>query len=1404
MSKRDALIVAPTGTGKTLAAFLFGVDALVRLAEQSALPDETRILYITPLKALGNDIALNLERPLSGIRARFEAQGVSLPMINTAIRHGDTLSSARAAMLRKPPHILITTPESLFLLLTGSNGARMLSTIDTVIVDELHAILATKRGASLSLSLERLASICTKPPQRIGLSATIALPGIGAAFLSGADACGAPRPCVEVIAQTDKRADIFVESPRPLPEENSVWPQLLRETYQAAKSHSSTLVFVNGRATAERMAAGLCALADADASTAERSIEKQPFALTHHGSLSKEARLTAERLFKQGQLKCLCATGSMELGIDVGEIDLVIQVGSVPTIANGLQRLGRAGHSPDRVSVMRVLAKTACEALDAALSAQEMLMKRVEPERPPEGCLDVLSQHCLSMVWREMKSVDELLTLARGAWGYRALSRDTLIDVLRMLSGDYERGVLQSVRPRLYYDAVNERASGDAYTRMLACAASTIPDRGLFPVYLEDGGVRLGELDEECVFEARVGDRYMLGASAWQIVRIERDRVVVRAATREGAQIPFWKGEGIGRSYAVGKRMGERIRALEDDAGVKSIMRALPVDEAAAKNIATLIREQIDAVGALATDRRIVIERFKTEAGYDALMLHSVFGGRAHTALSMLLRAALERETGAQTLLFHNDQGILFLLVGAQTLPGAPISLINKYYNNILDGDFIPCVAEQDCAAPSTRGEDPSALNRRLADALTELLPPTPLFSLIFRQAAARAMIFGARSGRRQPLWIQRERGARALDIALNNPDHPLLQETLRECLTEHMDVAALADILSGTRTGRIAVAEAHTQKPSPMASDLMMQFAGFEMYDYAPSPASATGVRLKVGATVEAALFAQRPPDRAALEEAAPKPKVENADALHAWLLTGGDALAEELPAHDAPPEIWLEELLRQGRAAYIEPGLWIAMEHAEDYREALTISPDIYERANDGAFMRIVARRLRFRGGMSAGQLEGLYARPVDETLSSLVAAGDIVLYQQLYWHAESYRIAGARTRAALRSSVVTAKPAAYAALLAARQLPPPGPSRLDQALIPLSGFALPSERWEREILPARIPRYRPAMLDALLATGRFVWRAHPNGSIDAPPAISFEKAKYEELTRDMADISTKNAAEHLREAPLSEQETLVFGALAGHGAMFSAALTIALGFETRDALLSLMRRGLVANDSFAPVRALLTQHPHSRQKLLAQSGRWSTVPTIDQKSIDELLMTAFARWAIICKETAAIEGLPWSDALDRLRVWEYTGKARRGYFVRGLSGAQFVLDEEFLSVTAALAAPHNDRVVLAANDPAQAWGRILSHEPEKRFILLEGTAVVLRAGVAELIAERHGEQLRWEGDASEALAAFVRAYRAERIYLQKKRLKVKQFPEGGGATLAESGFQKEGDIYTLWKIE
>lgn len=582
----NVLISAPTGAGKTLAAFLESIDVLLKKGLEDNLPDGVFILYVSPLKALNNDIYKNLDIPLKGIARCCEQAGIPFPDIRKAVRTGDTPQSERQRMVKHPPHILITTPESLYLMLTSKNAIGMLKNVRYLIIDEIHTMLGTKRGVHLALSVERLQHLVDRPITRIGLSATVNPLERAAAYLGGLekkDGQYLQRPVTIVAPSMERIKDIKIHMPvadfRAL-EQGSIWPDIYDSIYKLVKDANSTIVFVNNRAVAERVAANL------------NSMEDEVICRPHHGSLSKSRRLEVEESFKEGDLKCMIATSTLELGIDVGSVDLMIQVSSPLTISSGLQRLGRAGHRLNAVSTGRILPKTRGDLLKCAFMGQAMLQGAIEEEKIPENCLDILSQHIVSMSCERTWTLDEMMEVFWSCWSYRNLSKSDFFKVLAMLAGDYEHLDDIPVKPRIYWDRQNNTVQGTAYSRMLAVNSSgTIPDRGYFPVFLEDYKTRIGELDEVFVFEARLGDQFMLGNSAWKFVKIENNRVIVAPGNVMGAKTPFWQGDGIGSPFDQGLAFGEYLRTLSEkldsEGFISFLTQSRVMDETAAINTGT-------------------------------------------------------------------------------------------------------------------------------------------------------------------------------------------------------------------------------------------------------------------------------------------------------------------------------------------------------------------------------------------------------------------------------------------------------------------------------------------------------------------------------------------------------------------------------------------------------------------------------------------------------------------------------------------------------------------------------------------------------------------------------------------------------------------------------------------------
>ncbi|MCL2498478.1 MAG: DEAD/DEAH box helicase, partial [Symbiobacteriaceae bacterium] len=840
----NALLTAPTGTGKTLAAFLAAINRfyLKYLAGESQ--GGLRVLYLSPLKSLTNDMYHNLQRPIQGL-------GLT-SVLKVAVRNSDTSPKDRRTTLRHPPHILLTTPESLFVLLTAKNGRTMLQNVETVIVDEVHALLDSKRGTHLALSLERLEALVGKPLQRVGLSATVNPVETAAAFLVGFSQ-EEPRPVQIIAPPTVKRAQVQVTSPvedmRVLPE-GTIWPEICKTIYNLAKEVRTTLVFLNHRAPCEKVAHGI------------NSLYGGAFALTHHGCVSKEQRLEAERLLKAGELRCLCATSSMELGIDVGEVDLVLQVAAPPSVASGLQRMGRAGHTPQSVSVMHLLPRTVADSLACGFIAESVAAGAMEEAVIPQNCLDVLAQHCVSMAAVEEWQVADILQLARQAYPYRQLNLPELETVLAMLYGDYEHREEKPVYPRLNYDRIQGLVSAAPSSRMLALlSGGTIPDRGYYGVVLEDG-TRLGELDEVFVFESRLGDRFMLGAFAWQIQRVDRDRVVVKPVSTAGARSPFWQGDWHGRKYSFGKRIGAvmgRLEGIEKSRELeKALSQELMLDEAAAANVARLLIAQREANGCLPTDKRIVVEHFRDAQGNASAVIYMSYGGRVNLGLLMLLEHTLAGE-GETVQFMQNEEGLLLHSLDNRRLPAGLLQRLPE---------------------------------QGVPELLRRLLPHNPLFAMVFRYNASRALMMGMRQRGRVPLWVQRLRSDEALQRALSYPDHPLLVETMQDCLENYLDLAGITEVIAALKSGQIAVREVYHEQPSPMAIEYQRMFEGEYMYAD-PKPEKTV---TRTGALVEVLPSLAAAPEAEDLLQVAALPLPEDSMEMHRYLMISGDLRLQDI----------------------------------------------------------------------------------------------------------------------------------------------------------------------------------------------------------------------------------------------------------------------------------------------------------------------------------------------------------------------------------------------------------------------------------------------------------------------------------------------------------------------------
>jgi ATP-dependent helicase Lhr and Lhr-like helicase len=1342
-SGKHTLIQAPTGSGKTLAAFLWALDRATPGAG-------TQVLYVSPLKALNYDVERNLRGPLAGIRSQ----------LSVAVRTGDTPAKERAAMLREPPDILITTPESLFLMLT-SRAQELLRSVRFVIVDEVHAVAGSKRGAHLAVSLERLGRLTGEPFQRVGLSATQRpMEEIGR-FVSG------DRPIELVDAGRAKELDLKVVVPledmREPGEGGSIWPSVYPALLELVDQHRSTIVFVNNRRLAERLALRLNELA-ADSRSERRA--PQEIARAHHGSLSREQRIEVEELLKRGQIPALVATSSLELGIDMGAVDLVVQVESPKSVARGLQRIGRAGHRLDEPSKGRIFPKFRADLLESAVVVERMRQGLIEETKIVQNPLDVLAQQVVAVAAQEEISVDELHELVKRAYPFRDLSRQQLENVLDMLAGRYPSEEFAELRPRITWDRVGGLIRGREGARRLAVTnAGTIPDRGLFGVHLVEGGSRVGELDEEMVYEARAGQTFLLGASTWRIEEITRDRVLVSPAPGIPGLVPFWKGEGVGRPYELGEAIGRTARelvALDDDRARARLTDEHALDERAAENLMVFLREQEAATGALPSDRTVVVERFRDEIGDWRLCVLTPFGGRVHAPWSLALAARLRDSLGLEVNSIWSDDGIALHLPDADTPPPLDDVLV-----------------------------DPDEME----DIVIAELGGTALFGARFRENAARALLIPRRRpGQRTPLWQQRLKAQGLLQVARRYADFPVVLETYRECLQDVFDLPALKSLLAALRQRRIDLVEVETPSASPYASSLLFDYVATYMYEDDTPLAERRAQALALDRDLLKELLGQDELreliDPRALEQVEHELRgvPHSADQLHDLLLRRGDLRSGEYE------EALAQELEDERRAVRIRVGgeeRLIAAEDAGRYRDALGAMPpsglpDAFLEGGADPLDWILRRFARGRGPFTTGEVSERYALSPEDAEAKLAELGLVRGElrpggsEREWSDPDVLRRLRRASLAALRKEIEPVEPAALGRFLPAWQ----GIDRratLHEALMPLQGLSLPVALWESDVLPRRVPRYQPAELDQLTASGEVVWV----GAGLERVALYF---------REDAPAIGRAAA---LPPPESMEHDRVREALRG-GAVFWFDLLRATGLEAAvllPALWDLVWAGEVTNDAWQPLRAqrrYATPRQDRRQRrfsrrradaITATQGRWSSTEGLfggeaDLRTVAELLLE---RQGIVTRDGVRAEGIPggYAPIYRELRRLEILGTCRRGYFVEGLGGAQFALPGAVERLRDRPEEPQP--LVLAAADPAQPYGAALPwpKRAAARAARVAGAYVVLLDGEAGLFVDRGGRSLvplrePENGWLREALAALVRHMPKMRL----KRLAVERF--------------------------
>ncbi len=1149
----STLIQAPTGSGKTLAAFLYAIDRLTPTPGQGL-----RVLYVSPLKALNYDIERNLRGPLAGLQSQ----------LSVAVRTGDTPQKERAAMLRHAPDILITTPESLFLMLT-SRARELLRTVDTVIVDEVHAVAGTKRGAHLALSLERLERLVgDRPLQRIGLSATQRpLEEIGR-FIGG----GRPVQLVDagVAKQLDLEVVVPVEDMRELGStgalnqqrqeadgsyitagmevgSNSIWPSMYPALLELVRAHRSTIVFVNNRRLAERLALRLNELAEEEVARA------------HHGSLAREQRVVIEEDLKAGRIPCLVATSSLELGIDMGAVDLVIQVESPKSVARGLQRIGRAGHTLEAVSKGRIFPKFRADLLESAVVVQRMRAGLIEETQIPRNPLDVLAQQIVAICAEEEIEVTELHALVRGAYPFAELSRLQLENVLDMLAGRYPSDEFAELRPRIIWDRTAGVVRGREGARRLAVTnAGTIPDRGLFGVFIVNGGGRVGELDEEMVYEARAGQVIMLGASSWRIEEITRDRVLVSPAPGVPGSVPFWKGEGVGLPYELGEAIGtfSRILASKPVQTRLTMLEQIGLSRFAAQNLSTYLEEQQRATGVVPSDRTVVVERFRDEIGDWRICILTPFGARVHAPWAMAVGARLRESLGIEVQSIWSDDGIAFHLPDADAPPATELLLLTS---------------------------------EELDELVLAEVGQTALFGARFRENAARALLIPRRRpGERSPLWQQRLKAQSLLQVARKYPSFPIVLETYRECLQDVFDLPALKQLLHGLRTREIDLVEVESASASPFASSLLFDYIATYMYEDDTPPAERRAQALSLDRDLLKELLGQEElrelidVDALAEVEASLRPQATNPDRLHDLLRLRGDLRVGEF---DEAYAAILETERRAVRVRITGEERLIAAEDAGRYRDALGVMPpsglpDVYLEGGPDSLRRLVQRYARGRGPFTTGQITAWFGVDVETHLRELEREEKLVRgelrpggVEREWCDPEVLRRLRRASLAALRREV---EPTEQAAL--GRFLPNwHGIDRratLREALIPLQGLALPVSLWESEVLRRRVPSYRPEQLDQLCASGELVW---VGAGLDRV-AVFFRD--------DAPVLGQPSAAARPDGAPHD-----ALRAALGNGALFWYDLLEQTQLEDAialPALWDLVWAGEVTNDAWQPLRA------------------------------------------------------------------------------------------------------------------------------------------------------------------------------------------------------------------------
>jgi ATP-dependent Lhr-like helicase len=1417
----NTLVIAPTGSGKTLAAFLWALDQLAFEQQADTAGTGTRVLYVSPLKALAVDVERNLRTPLTGITRVAERQGLPAPSISVGLRSGDTPPNQRRALIAKPPDILITTPESLFLMLTSA-ARETLATVQTVIIDEVHAVAATKRGAHLALSLERLDQILDKPAQRIGLSATVRPPEEVARFLSG------PAPTTIVAPPATKTFDLSVQVPVPDManlDNNSIWPDVEQRIVDLVETHRSSIVFANSRRLAERLTSRLNEI-HAERAGIELALDRNPqvgggapahimgsgqadgaptlLARAHHGSVSKEQRAQVEDDLKSGRLRAVVATSSLELGIDMGAVDLVIQVEAPPSVASGLQRIGRAGHQVGEISQGVLFPKHRTDLIGCAVTVQRMRAGEIETMRVPANPLDVLAQHTVAAAALEPLDVEGWFDAVRRSAPFATLPRSAFEATLDLLSGKYPSTEFAELRPRLVYDRdTGTLTARPGAQRLAVTSGGAIPDRGLFTVYLatdSEKPSRVGELDEEMVYESRPGDVISLGATSWRITEITHDRVLVIPAPGQPARLPFWRGDSVGRPAELGAAVGAftgELAAL-DRTAFDERCRTMGFAGYATDNLHQLLRDQREATGVVPSDTSLVVERFRDELGDWRVILHSPYGLRVHGPLALAVGRRLRDRYGIDEKPTASDDGIIVRLPdGGENPPGADLF--------VFDADEIEPI-------------------------VTAEVGGSALFASRFRECAARALLLPRRHpGKRSPLWHQRQRAAQLLDIARKYPDFPIVLEAVRECLQDVYDVPALTELMRKVAQRRLRVVDVETATPSPFAASLLFGYVGAFMYEgdspLAERRAAALALdtvllsellgRVELRELLDPVVIAST---AAQLQHLTPERTARDAEAVSDLLRLLGPLTEAEIAQRSTADSIggWLHGLHAAKRAlpvSFAGQAWWVAVEDIGLLRDGVGVPvpigvPAAFTESVADPLGDLLGRYARTRGPFTTAEAAarfGLGLRVTADVLGRMAVDGRMVrgefvadLAGDQWCDAEVLKILRRRSLAALRAQVEPVSTAAYARFLPAWQhvgsSHSTGVDGLAAVIDQLAGVPIPASAVESLVFPQRVRDYQPAMLDELLASGEVMWSGV--GQIGGGDGwIAFHQADTVPLT-----LAAPTEIE-FTDTHRAIMETLGGTAGVGGGAYFFRQLADGLpADELKMALWELIWAGWVTGDTFAPVRAVLAglsgprrsgtpahrqrqrpprlsrysvARPQARATDPTVTGRWSALPGAEPDSTvrahfqAELLLN---RHGVLTKGAVNTEGVPggFATLYKVLSAFEDAGRCQRGYFVESLGGAQFAAASTVDRLRSYLDSvdpqrPEYHAVVLAATDPANPYGAALGwpddgesgHRPGRKA----GALVALVDGQLVWFLERGGKSLLSFGsdaDAQRAAAA------------------------------------------------